>query len=56
MSIPILHTFSRCQCLPHRLVDVDRVVRENAELRDQQSEAAREAKWQAERDEVKVGR
>ena len=37
-----------------RLADVDRLAQENAELRDQQAEAAREAKWQSGRgDEVK---
>jgi hypothetical protein len=37
-----------------RLADLDRLTQENSELREQQAEAAREAKWQAGRgDEVK---
>ena len=37
-----------------RLADLDRLAQENAELREQQAEAAREAKWQAGRgDEAK---
>ena len=34
-----------------RLADLDRVVQENSELREQQAEAAREAKWQAGRED-----
>ena len=36
----------------HRLADLDRLVQENSELREQQAEAAREAKWQAGREDV----
>jgi hypothetical protein len=34
-----------------RLADLDRLVQENSELREQQAEAAREAKWQAGRED-----
>ena len=40
-----------------KLADLDRLARENAELREQQAESAREAKWQAGReDEAKDAR